>query len=252
MSYILDALKKAEQERKLRKPPDIMSEHYIEYRPKQRFWLYAVFLLLAAASGSIGWFFGSEQISIPPPQPSQNVPITAKAPESPAPAAVAPAIPPSSTPSENVTQPPQTKSVDTPMQISSTTDQNNQVDQLKKQDQEESSSDRYSQKASSPKKQAQPKQHQKKIAETPTPKKVVPGNSIYSITDLPEEIRGSVPALIISTHIYSQDKTERLASINGHIGREGQEILKGIKIVSIVPDGAILSYQGYRFKVGLK
>jgi general secretion pathway protein B len=83
-------------------------------------------------------------------------------------------------------------------------------------------------------------------------KKTVPDNRIYTINELPEAVRQGLPSLTISTHIYSPDKSERLAAINGQIGREGQEIMTGILLESITPAGAILRYQGYKFSVGLR
>jgi general secretion pathway protein B len=79
-----------------------------------------------------------------------------------------------------------------------------------------------------------------------------PDNRIYAINELPESVRQGLPSLTISTHIYSPDKSERLAAINGQIGREGQEVMTGIMLESITPDGAILRYQGYKFRVNLK
>ena len=83
-------------------------------------------------------------------------------------------------------------------------------------------------------------------------KKVVPDNKIYAINELPEAVRQGLPSITISTHIYSSDKSERLSAINGHIGREGQEVMTGITLESITPDGVILRYQGYKFRIGLK
>jgi general secretion pathway protein B len=69
---------------------------------------------------------------------------------------------------------------------------------------------------------------------------------------LPESVSKGLPAFAISTHIYSTEPTERLVSINGSIGREGNEIMPGIVLESVLPDGVILKRQGYRFRVGLR
>ena len=57
MSYILDALRKAEQERKRCKAPDFMTEYEDrEDKPGRRVWLYALLVFFVAAAGSAGGF----------------------------------------------------------------------------------------------------------------------------------------------------------------------------------------------------
>jgi len=230
-----------------------MSEHDSgEERPRRRLWLYSVLVLLAAISGGIGWFLGAEKSpGVPAPQP-QVAHAPATIPEKVTPPAVTPAASPNASQPENAVQLPRAKSAETAAQPANTIVRNEPVEKTMKQDSAPAKTDLSLNKVPSPKEQNQTSKSSKDMSEPPPARKAVPGKRIYSISELPEEIRGGLPALSISTHIYSQEKSERLASINGHIGREGQEIFSGVRIDSIVPDGAILSYQGYRFKIGLK
>ncbi len=79
-----------------------------------------------------------------------------------------------------------------------------------------------------------------------------PENKIYSITELPASIQQGLPAFIISAHIYSTDPASRMVKINGRMMREGQDLAAGLKLEEISPNGVIFQYQNYRFRIGLK
>lgn len=249
MSYILDALKKAEQERKRGKTPNFMTEHEDrEDKPKRRVWLYAMLVFFVAAAGSAGWFLGSDKTSSAPAVPQQTAPVTMNTSAQPQP-------PPSLAPaSENPTAAPPAQVTETAAPAKTVIPQTEKREPAAKQAARTSQVDKDSRmkKAASATDLSRSTQAAQDAAKQAGVKKTVPGNLIYSISELPDEIKQGLPALSISTHIYSQEKSERLASINGHIGREGQEIMSGIALESITPDGAVLRYQGYKFKVTLK
>ncbi len=70
-------------------------------------------------------------------------------------------------------------------------------------------------------------------------------------SELPANIRGSIPKLSVSMLIYSKNAPDRWININGSKRREGQEISTGLKLEEITPDGAFFSYQGHRFFKGV-
>ena len=72
-----------------------------------------------------------------------------------------------------------------------------------------------------------------------------PGQAV-EFQDLPSRIRDPI-LLSISMLLYSGKPDERSVTINGFNMREGQEVSAGLRIEEITPDGAIFSYQGYRF-----
>jgi general secretion pathway protein B len=67
------------------------------------------------------------------------------------------------------------------------------------------------------------------------------------LQDLPSTVRDSVPRMSVSMLIYSSTPGDRYININGSRMREGQEVSAGLKVEEITPDGAVFSYQGYRF-----
>jgi general secretion pathway protein B len=77
-------------------------------------------------------------------------------------------------------------------------------------------------------------------------------NKIYNLNELPSPIQQSLPTFNISVSLYSADPASRMAKINGQVMKEGQFLSAGLKLEEIIPDGVILSYQNYRFRVGLR
>ena len=234
MSYILDALKKAEQERRRGKTPDIMTTpESSSSRPQKRLWPYAVLIMLVAAAGSVGWFFGHEKTDTATPispQVTQNYVVPVQ-------------------PQTQVTAQPAT-STDTTLGPL-----NDKRNLSKSQAMRLPAHNKGTSTKIKPGPVATSKSSQDGASEEIRPqpeKKMVPDNKIYAINELPEAVRQGLPSITISTHIYASDKSERLAAINGHIGREGQEVMTGITLESITPDGVILRYQGYKFRIGLK
>ena len=77
-------------------------------------------------------------------------------------------------------------------------------------------------------------------------------NKVYDLNELPLPIQQSLPSLVISVFLYSEDPTSRMVKINGQMMREGQSLTAGLKLEEITPEGVILSYKNYRFRIRLK
>ena len=67
---------------------------------------------------------------------------------------------------------------------------------------------------------------------------------------LPASVRSGLPEIHISAHYYSKKPASRLASVNGRILREGQEI-DGLKMEEITPSGVVFVYRGRKFFVSV-
>ena len=251
MSYILDALKKAEQERKRGTTPDLMAEHEDTADKTQiKLWLYAVLVLLAAAAGSAGWFLGSDKhslVSAKPQQTAQVVMNPTAQPQPPPPSAVASSL-------ENPPPASQKQIAETTAAAKETVARTEKREADRKPEALTAKVDKdpKMKKADTATDNGRPSRATTEASDPADAKKHLPGNRIYSISELPDEIRQGLPALSISTHIYSSEKSERLAAINGHIGREGQEVLPGIALEAITSEGVVLRYQGFKFIVALK
>lgn len=68
--------------------------------------------------------------------------------------------------------------------------------------------------------------------------------------DMPLSIRQTLPVMSVAVHAYSEQPRDRLVSINGRMLREGDTLAPDLKLEQITPDGMIFSYRGYRFRRG--
>ncbi len=76
-------------------------------------------------------------------------------------------------------------------------------------------------------------------------------NKIYNIDELPSQIKQELPNLKITISLYSDDPTTRMAQINNIMLREGQYLVEGLKLEKINPRDLIFNYKDYRFRIGL-
>jgi len=75
---------------------------------------------------------------------------------------------------------------------------------------------------------------------------------VFNLKDLPLSIQQSLPTFTISVSVYSDDPDSRMIKINGQRLQEGQYLTAGLKLDEITRDGAIFIYQNYRFRVGIR
>ena len=57
----------------------------------------------------------------------------------------------------------------------------------------------------------------------------------------------SIPQLRLDLHVFAQRPQDRFVMINMHKLREGDSLPEGVRVDSITPEGAVLSYSGSRF-----
>jgi general secretion pathway protein B len=251
MSYILDALKKAEQERRRGRTPDFLDDHGLRpQEPKKRDRLYLIIIAVVAVAGGFGWYYGHDskqsEIKLPfqtdraqtaiNPAPQQQAPQKAQAPAPAVQQPIAAPSKPAATPFERIVDTKTPVKV-APKPVERAADKKEPVKTVppKKVIKEQPA--------------AQAKTEPTGTADVPKPDP----NKVYTIAELPDTVRtGLPPAMSVSTHIYSTEPSERLVSVNGSIGREGREIFKGVTVDAITPEGVILKSQGYKFRVGLK
>ena len=65
---------------------------------------------------------------------------------------------------------------------------------------------------------------------------------------MPASIRKTLPVMSVAVHAYSSAPGDRLVSINGRMLREGDILAPDLKLEQITPDGMIFTYRGYRFR----
>ncbi|WP_280154705.1 general secretion pathway protein GspB [Piscinibacter sp. XHJ-5] len=69
---------------------------------------------------------------------------------------------------------------------------------------------------------------------------------VYAVNELPDPIRREMPALTIGGSIYSQTPASRFLIINGQIFHEGDKVAKDLSLEQIKLKAAVLRFKGYR------
>lgn len=78
-----------------------------------------------------------------------------------------------------------------------------------------------------------------------------PRADIIDYHDLDDSIRLQLPTITVSAHVYSSNPAQRSIVINNEFLEEGEYIMDGLVLYEITPDGAILNYQGTLFHYGV-
>lgn len=216
MSYILDALRKAEAERRTGGTPDTLTAPvFSATQPDRRDgwrgsrWLWALAAAAAGALATAAW------LEWKTPEPA-SVPATAAVAEpQPAPS-TAPVPEPAPPPTASVTlhQPPPA-AIETPLPAP-------QVEP--------------------------PKRASSRVAPQPAEPQPQPQAAIATLRELPAEIQRQIPPLSISGYIYAANPADRSVLINRKLLREGDEIAPGLILEKLLPNGLVLNYKGYRYR----
>jgi len=240
MSYILDALRKSDQQRRRGAAPTLLAGQAMAEAPKQpAFLAYGLpAAVLVGAGIVIGW--------LRPWQPEQAAPgraelVAAKPLESTprqpasAPSEMAPQPRPEQR-LQNATPPAQAAPALVPTKP-----------QLPARAKPETDGTPREADAAVPRKTAAPEQPAGTAAAD-----AARVQTVASMADLPLSVQQELPALTISFHVYSGDSEKRLVGINNRMLREDEHVVPGLKLEQITPDGMIFGYKGYSFRRGVK
>lgn len=225
MSYILDALRRADAERERGGVPGLhtqaMPDIGDDERPARarglKPWQWSVIGLACGLSVAVAWqWSGSEPapapapslppppaaIAAPPPSPPTTDLEAAPAP-APAPEATAPIAPPSVAPAIAPM-----RATPAPARVTASTSA-----------------------ASAP--------------AAPAPRRVA------SLAELPADVRAGLPALAFGGSIYSNTPANRLLIVNGQLLHEGDSLGPGATLEQIQPKAAVINVRGQRFEIAL-
>lgn len=72
---------------------------------------------------------------------------------------------------------------------------------------------------------------------------------VLDLAELPASIRAGLPALLVSGHVWSEEPSLRLLSVDDRLLREGGEAAPGVSLREITPAGAVFAFKGWRFRV---
>jgi len=233
MSYILDALRRAEAERQRGAVPGLQDQPQPLSAPaaapaadpsRAGLWVLAAVGLLAAGGAAAWWW-------LKPPAAAPMAPVVAAAPvqpvvqvappSPPAPVAPAPVVPAAVSSAPAVAAAPATA---TPALV---------LPPIPAQPAEPA--------AEPPKKPAS-----RPAAAAPVAP-VAPAPDAVRRQDLPENVRQQLPALTVAGATYSENPRYRMVIINGQVVQEGDTAAPGVVLETIRQKEVVLRAQGYRF-----
>ena len=214
MSYILDALRRADAQRErdpargIHAQPVTLSVPADHSGPGSRLWLVGMALvaaavLLVAATWGSGWFA----------RPAAPALAAATAPPL---ASVAKAAPPASPPSPATEVLPAAPPAPPPSAL--------------------------------PPAREAPRVAAKVTAYPPVPAASA-SDRLLSLAELPADVQRELPKLTITGGVYSPTPAQRLLIVNGQVLGEGAEAAPGVLLEQIRPKTAVLNFRGFRYGV---
>ena len=256
MSYILDALKRAESERNRGQIPGLhaqpMARVALDREERAPVWKTLVFAVIAAlVLGALAWWWLSSDGPAPAALPPQTAPLAASpstpaAPanppaqvNAPAPvvAAAEPVVSAASKPAPRRNPPPAIKSVATPV---------NGAAPARMASVPAPAPAPRSQTAADPsaaaRSTAAPAAAASASGSTPEPR-------VLAMSELPADVISSLPTLVVSGASYSDQPASRMVIINGALYREGDRLTSELTLQRIALRSAVLSFRGYRFSI---
>lgn len=264
MSYILDALKKSEQQRGQGKIPDVQTIHSssLNYRQNQnRLWPSILIIAVLLNLVAILYFIYSKENSAdsstaqdtqPPITTTTSEAVTQPAVTSPK--AFVPERISAGTVNPGTVKPGTIKlgssNTETVAPATSYDDAQSaaeKTDTLKKMD-----SMTANRTSVAPTTQSRPELQQNETGKT---QKAITttdaSDNVLEYHELDAATRDELPAIIITAHVYSSNPLQRSIVINNNFMEEGEYVIDDLILQEITPDGAIFDYQGTRFHYGV-
>jgi general secretion pathway protein B len=222
MSFILEALKKSEERRRLldasRQPRPRILDMSLAGSRRWPTWLFLGLLLAALAGG--WWLRGASQ-----PATVESPVITAPTPLPTIPTA-APALPQITPVTTTASAPPLREAARPAPSAPVPTASSGET--------------------------ARPARGKPAVAQSvsPPPAGVSPPAGPRPVSrEIPPAVRDRVPGLTMSLHFYADEPARRMVRIDDRIMREGQTVAENLVLEEITPSGAIFSFAGERFEV---
>ncbi|MEC5213558.1 general secretion pathway protein B [Polaromonas sp. CG_9.5] len=263
MSYILDALKRADAERQHGTVPSLHARQVTTPAVQKtsgaqnRRWLAAgAVLMLAAAAAAGGWFWrapsggaprqADAQIAMASPAAVANLPpVPALAPPTPTPLPVpvpvtAAPIPQKSEPAPKPEAPPRRVVAPKPAPPPPAA----VAPAAPKSQAETTTTKTIPASASAP---AQPAPAPEPAPKT-APSRAAPAE-LPLLSELPENIRRQIPAMAINGVVYSENPGQRVLLVNQQVLTPGSQAVPDVKLEEIRPHSSVFSFQGTRFRL---
>jgi general secretion pathway protein B len=76
-----------------------------------------------------------------------------------------------------------------------------------------------------------------------------PEDSLPFLQQLPANIQSQVPRVAFGGYMYSANPADRLLLIDKALRHEGEEVAPGLVLEKLLPKAAVMNYRGYRYRV---
>ena len=86
-------------------------------------------------------------------------------------------------------------------------------------------------------------------AAPPGPSPAAPEENLPMLRDLPESQRSGVPQVTFGGYMYSPNPADRLLLIDKTLRHEGEEVAPGLVLEKLLPKAAVMNYRGTRYRV---
>ena len=258
MSYILDALRRADSERDRGAIPGIHAQpvppHWRDARGKRRMppWVGAMIGLSVVVLGAFGWHLvGRETAPVVAPSPAPALPPLSGAPPAPAtaaaPVAAAPTPATPSSPAAVATPPvPPAVAAAPPPAAKNVERQRVPASPPAEQPRRKPAT----QVATAPATVTEPGVPLKSSKSEPAVAPPATAESrVYSPNDLPADIRRQLPQLAIGGSMYSENASSRMLIVNGQLVHEGAKLGPDLSLEQIKLRSAVLKFKGYRYEI---
>ncbi|MYM65496.1 GspB domain-containing protein [Pseudoduganella sp. FT55W] len=87
------------------------------------------------------------------------------------------------------------------------------------------------------------------VAATPVKPAAAPEEPVVNLRDLPEPIQRSIPPVTVGGYIYSKNAADRLLLVDKILRHEGEEVAPGLLLEKLQPKEAVFNFKGYRYRV---
>jgi general secretion pathway protein B len=77
----------------------------------------------------------------------------------------------------------------------------------------------------------------------------IPEESLRTLQQLPEAIQREVPKVAVGGYIYSPNPADRLLLVDKTLRREGEELAPGLVLERLMPKYAVMNFRGTRYRV---
>ncbi|MBT9477162.1 general secretion pathway protein GspB [Polaromonas sp.] len=243
MSFILDALKKAESERAHGRVPGLHTQAMPPGKPALRQSIRPYLLLSGVALALLCLALWNWLRPGAPAAKSPDTPAPVAAMSLPAPSAAAPVVTTAAPPATQAIAPPQAAATANRKTIDTSSSNTPQVTM------------KAPALAKVPAKPAVPAEPPREpqappLVAAPAALAAPPTNPSPARSELPENVRQALPKLAISGSIYSETAAHRMLIINGQVFHEGEKPAPDLELEQIKPKTAVFNFKGQRYSVG--